>query len=95
MQTYLSYFKCPGTKQMRCPVNAYKKITLPASHPVEEWIVKNIQMQYFFCIYFYQSKFISYYLKHKYYITARKLLRTACLTANKKWHPAFYCFKYE
>jgi NAD(P)-dependent dehydrogenase (short-subunit alcohol dehydrogenase family) len=23
MQTYYSYFKCPGTKQMRCPVNAY------------------------------------------------------------------------
>jgi hypothetical protein len=21
-----SYFKCPGTKQMRCPVNAYEKI---------------------------------------------------------------------
>ena len=23
MQTYFSYFKCPGTKQMRRPENAY------------------------------------------------------------------------
>jgi len=23
MQTYSLYFKCPTTKQMRCPVNAY------------------------------------------------------------------------
>jgi hypothetical protein len=25
MQTYWSYFKCPVTKQMRCPVNAYRQ----------------------------------------------------------------------
>jgi hypothetical protein len=27
-QTYSLYFKCPITKQMRCPVNGYKKIGL-------------------------------------------------------------------
>jgi len=30
-QTYSLYFKCPTTKQMRCPVNAYKKLKVCSS----------------------------------------------------------------
>jgi hypothetical protein len=35
----LLYFKCPTTKQMRCPVNAYKIRTIRDSKIVSEWLV--------------------------------------------------------